>query len=134
MIGLDTNVVVRLMLADDRVQTQLAVKLLKAAQAQGTTVVLTLEVVQEIEWVLRSSAKKTKLEFLGLARQLLEARDIQIDNEAVLEQALRTYEKSSADFSECLFLAHYQRLGCRAMLTFDAKAARMEGVELVGST
>lgn len=133
MIGLDTNVVVRLLLADDHSQTQRAVKLLKNAQARGTTVMLTLEVIQEVEWVLRSSAKKTKLEFLGLARRLLETRDIEINNEAVLEQALRTYEKSTADFSECLFLAHYQQLGCSAMMTFDVKAARMAGVELVAS-
>lgn len=131
MIGLDTNVVTRLLLADDHAQTQRVVKLLKSAQANGTAVLLTLEVIQEVEWVLRSSAKKTKLEFLGLARQLLEARDIEINNEAVLEQALRTYEKSTADFSECLFLAHYQQLGCDTMLTFDAKAARMTGVDLV---
>lgn len=131
MIGLDTNVVVRLLLADDHAQTQRVVKFLKSAQARGTKVVLTLEVIQEVEWVLRSSAKKSKLEFLGLAKRLLESRDIHIENEAVLEQALRTYEKSTADFSECLFLAHYQQLGCETMLTFDAKAARMAGVELI---
>lgn len=131
MVGLDTNVVVRLLLADDPAQTRRAVKFLKSAQAHSVKVILTLEVVQKIEWVLRSSAKKTKLEFLRLARQLLEVRDIEIHNEAVLEQALRTYEKSTADFSECLFLAHYQQLGCSVMMTFDAKAARMTGVELV---
>ena len=131
MIGLDTNVVVRLLLADDHGQTQRVVRFLKRAQADGITVMLTLEVIQEVEWVLRSSAKKTKAEFLGIARKLLETRDIEIDNEAVLEQALRTYEKSTADFSECLFLAHYLQLGCGTMLTFDAKAARITGVELV---
>lgn len=131
MIGLDTNVVVRLLLADDHAQTQRVLEFLKTTQARGAVVVLTLEVIQEVEWVLRSSAKKTKLEFLGLARQLLETRDIEINNEAVLEQALRTYEKNTADFSECLFLAHYQQLGCETMLTFDTKAARITGVELV---
>ena len=131
MIGLDTNVIARLLLADDASQTQRAIRFLKTAQAQGTPVMLTLEVIQELEWVLRSTAKKTKLEFLGLAKQLLEARDIEIHNESVLEQALRTYEKSTADFSECLFLARYQQLGCHTMLTFDTKAARMTGVELV---
>jgi predicted nucleic-acid-binding protein len=131
MIGLDTNVVARLLLADDAGQTQRAIRFLKTAQARGIPVLLTLEVIQELEWVLRSSAKKTKLEFLGLVRQLLEARDIEIYNESVLEQALRTYEKSTADFGECLFLAHYQQLGCHTMLTFDTKAARMTGVEMV---
>lgn len=131
MIGLDTNIIARLLLADDALQTQRAIRFLKTAQAHRTPVLLTLEVILELEWVLRSSAKKTKLEFLSLVRQLLEARDIEIHNESVLEQALRTYEKSTADFSECLFLAHYQQLGCDTMLTFDAKAARITGAEWV---
>ena len=80
---------------------------------------------------MRTNAKLTKKQALLVFTQLLEVRDIQIDGEAILEHALLHWEGSNADFAECLFLAQYQHLGCSAMLTFDAKAARMEGVELV---
>ena len=132
MIGLDTNIMVRLILADDLAQTKRASSAIQRALTAGETVVLGLAVVLELEWILRSSAKLDKAQILLVFRQLLEAHDVQIENEQVLEQAIYAYENSSADFGECLFWAHYQRMGCRAMLTFDAKAARMSGVELVG--
>ena len=131
MIGLDTNVVLRLLLTDDPAQKIRANKFIQQAKRLDTRVIITLAVVLEMEWVLRSSAKMNKAEVLNIFNLLLESYDIEIDNEKVLEQALHIYENAASDFAECLFLAQYQRLGCSTMVTFDAKAARMAGVELV---
>lgn len=134
MIGLDTNVIARIVLQDDPAQTHAALARLARAKQAGESVVLSLPTLLELEWVMRSRAKLAKPQVLLVFRRLLEANDLQIDGEQVLEQALHAWENSSADFAECLFLAHYQRMGCRAMLSFDAKAARVDGVELIGST
>ena len=131
MLGLDTNVILRLLLADDPSQKRRASKAIARARAAGTQIVLGLGVVLELERVLRSSAKMDKAQVLGIFRLLLESNDVQIENEKVLEQAVHTYQNASADFAECLFLAQYQRMGCHTMLTFDTKAARVQGVELV---
>ena len=133
MLGLDTNVILRLLLADDPVQKKRASKTIARAKAAGIPVMLGLGVVLELERVLRSNAKMDKAQVLGVFRLLLESYDVQIENERVLEQAVHTYQYASADFGECLFLAQYQRMGCQTMLTFDAIAARMEGVSLVAS-
>ena len=135
MLGLDTNVIVRLLLDDDPMQKRRASKAIARAKAAGTPVMLALAlaVVLELEWVLRSSAKMDKAQVLAVFRLLLESYDVQIENEKVLEQAVHTYQNASADFGECLFLAQYQRMGCQTMLTFDAKAAPMQGVSLVAS-
>jgi len=131
MLGLDTNVIARIVLADDPVQTGQARAAIAQAQAEDETVVLGLTTVLELEWVLRSSAKLDKTQVLLIFKKLLETQDLQIENEQVLEQAIYVYENGSADFAECLFWAHYQRMGCRTMLTFDTKASRLDGVELV---
>lgn len=131
MIGLDTNVVLRLLLNDDPAQKMRAAKLIQQAKKLDTRTIITLAVVLEMEWVLRSSAKMSKTQTLIVFDLLLESYDIEIDNEKALEQALHIYANTAADFAECLFLAQYQRMGCDTMLTFDAKAARMAGVELV---
>ena len=131
MIGLDTNVVLRLLLNDDLKQRQRAVKAIQQAKVLAVRVTITLAVVLEMEWVLRSTAKMTKPQVLSVFDLLLESYDIEIDNEKALEQALHIYANAAADFAECLFLAQYQRMGCQTMLTFDAKAARMAGVQLV---
>lgn len=86
----------------------------------------------ELEWVLREAAKLDKAQVLLIFKRLLETQDLQIDDEQALEQAIYVYENSPCDFAECLFWAQYQRMGCRAMLTVDVKAARLGGVELVG--
>ena len=131
MIGLDTNVVLRLLLNDDPDQRRRAALAMAQAKKSDITVTVTLTVVLELEWVLRSSAKMSKAQILSIFNLLLASYDIEIDNEKVLEQALHIYDGSAADFAECLFLAQYQRMGCDTMLTFDAKAARMAGTELV---
>ena len=131
MIGLDTNVVLRLLLNDDPAQRLRAAKAVEQARGLAVRVSITLAVVLEMEWVLRSLAKMTKPQVLSVFDLLLESYDIEIDNEKVLEQALHIYANAACDFAECLFLAQYQRMGCQTMLTFDAKAARMAGVQLV---
>ena len=131
MLGLDINVLARIVLRDDAVQTPAALKRVARAIAQGMTVVAGLPTLLELDWVMRSYGKLTKLERLHIFTQLLETKDLRIDGEAVLEVALHQWENSDADFADCLFLAQYQRMGCDTMLTFDAKAARMTGVELV---
>ena len=131
MVGLDTNVVLRLLLSDDPAQKMRAAKFIQQAKKLDTRIIITLAVVLEMEWVLRSSAKMDKTQVLNVFNLLLESYDIEIDNEKVLEQVLHVYENAASDFAECLFLAQYQRMGCSTMLTFDAKAARMTGVELV---
>ena len=131
MIGLDTNVVLRLLLNDDPEQRLHVVRAIQQTRRLAITVTITLAVVLEMEWVLRSIAKMTKPQVLSFFDLLLEAHDIEIDNEKVLEQALHLYTNAACDFAECLFLAQYQRMGCQTMVTFDAKAARMAGVQLV---
>ncbi|MGA8515986.1 MAG: type II toxin-antitoxin system VapC family toxin [Burkholderiaceae bacterium] len=128
MIGLDTNVIARIVLADDAVQTRQAAAMLDAAEQRGEEVCLSLPVVLELEWVLRSAAKLPKAAVVATLRHLLETELLQIESEGALEYALYLYEGNKADFAECLFLAKYRMQGCRAMLSFDAQACKLDGV------
>lgn len=133
MLGLDTNVLARIVLQDDPVQTQAALDCLKRAKESGEMLVASLACLLELEWVLRSKGKLHKAQILAVFNSLLETHDLQIEGEKLLEQSLHIWENSSADFAECLFWTQYQHIGCRAMLTFDIKAARMDGVELIAA-
>ena len=134
MTGLDTNVILRLLLNDDPTQKQQAEKALAEAKLGNAPALVVLAVVLEMEWVLRSSARLHKTRVIDVFRLLMETYEIQVESEKVLEQALHTYKNSSADFAECLFLAQYQGMGCSHMLTFDKKAARMDGVSLISGS
>jgi predicted nucleic-acid-binding protein len=127
MQGLDTNVLVRYVLADDPVQTPVAQAAVAQAAASGDPARVSLLTLLETEWVLRSAAKVGRPGVIGLFKKLLECADLLIENEDALVQALHYYEDGLADFADCLMAARYQQLGCSTLLTFDAKASRLPG-------
>ena len=130
-IGLDTNVIARLVLADDAEQTRRAQRLLVKAATRGQIVMVALGVLLELEWVLRSRAGLDKTAVLRVFKGLLETRDLCIEHEASVERALYAWEQGSADFADCLHLARYRDMGCDTMLSFDRAAARLSGATAV---
>ena len=129
MRGLDTNVLVRYLLRDDRHQSDLARQAIEKALAAGEPMLVGTMALLEAEWVLRSGAGLSKGEIILLFKQLLEARDVVFENEAVVEQALYTFENGNVEFADCLLIAQYQYLGCSSMLTFDIRASKAPGGE-----
>lgn len=127
MLGIDTNVVVRLVVTDDAVQTGRARKLIEQALSREEPVLVSLPVLLECEWVLRSRYKFSRVTILRIFRALLEAHELSFEDEPALEEALFHWKNSACGFSDCLIAAHNRQLGCRATATFDGKAARLPG-------
>jgi predicted nucleic-acid-binding protein len=131
MLGIDTNVVVRLLVADDAGQTQRARRIVEHALSRDEPVLVSLLVLLETEWVLRSRYGFNREALQGIFRSLLEARELSFEDEPALEEALFHWKDSPCEFSDCLITAHNRRMGCRATATFDARAARLPGAESV---
>lgn len=127
MLGIDTNVVVRFLVRDDAAQFDKARKLLKREANAGRNVLISLPVLLETEWVLRSRYGLIKGEIAGAISALLDATEVQFEDESSVEQALFIWKDSTADFADCLIGAHNYKLGCRATATFDAKAIKLPG-------
>jgi predicted nucleic-acid-binding protein len=127
MLGIDTNVVVRLVVADDAEQTRRARKLIEQALSREEPVLISLLVLLESEWVLRSRYGFGREALLSIFRALLEARELSFEDEPGLEEALFHWKDSARGFSDCLITAHNRQMGCRATATFDGKATRLPG-------
>jgi predicted nucleic-acid-binding protein len=127
VLGLDTNVLVRLLVSDDAAQTRKARELVERCAGRGEQVLVSLPVIVEAEWVLRSRYEMGKAEILALFRDLLAVRELTLENESSIEEALFYWQDSRADFVYCLIVAHHRRLGCSRTATFDARAARLAG-------
>ena len=127
MLGIDTNVVRRLLVSDDAEQTRCARKLIEQSLGREEPVLVSLLVLIESEWVLRSSYGFKKDSILGMFRALLETRELSFEDEPAVEEALFQWKDSACGFADCLITAHNRQLGCRATATFDAKAARLPG-------
>ncbi len=133
MLGLDTNVLVRFLVRDDRAQYKAAVALINNEVANGHKVMVGLLVILETEWVLRSRYAVEKNEMLATLSRLLSAVDVECEDSPSLEEALFIWRNSNVDFADCLIGARNRRLACRATATFDAKAAKLAGFVLVES-
>ena len=130
MLGIDTNVVVRLLIADDAAQTRRARRLVQDAVNRGEPVLVSLPVLVETEWVLRSRYGLDRTAVTGVFRAALETRELSFEDEPAFEEALMQWQDSACGFADCLIVAHNRRFGCRATATFDLKAARLPGAVL----
>ena len=128
MLGIDTNVLVRFLVRDDLAQFEKARNLIHQEVSAGNRVVINQLVLLETEWVLRSRYSLTKKQMMETISALLDAPDVQFEDEPAVEEALYVWRDSRADFADCLISARNRRLGCRATASFDAKAAKLPGL------
>ena len=127
MLGIDTNVLVRFLVRDDESQFEKARKLIKREVTAGRRVFVSQLVLLEIEWVLRSRYDLSKVEIIAAISGLLDATDVQFEDEPAIETTLFVWKESTVDFADCLIGAQNKRLGCRATATFDLRAAKLSG-------
>ncbi len=132
--SVDTNVLVRLLAADDAKQGTQARALMVRAARTGESLFVPLTVVLELEWVLRSRYDYPKEQVLTTLSSLLETRELVFQDEAAVEHALHFYRRSRVDFAECLHLGCAASAGRLPLITFDRAVARVQRARLMGSS
>ncbi len=134
MLALDTNILVRWLVDDDRRQSAQVLALFEAARARDERMYVPATVALELEWVLRSRYDFDKETVLLAFNALLETREVDFQSERSMEQALHLYRRGKAEFADCLHAAECMSAGRAPMLSFDAKAAKLPGVQLLGAS
>lgn len=124
MLGVDTNVLVRYLTRDDQPQYEKARRLIDREVAKGEPVLVSLLVLLETEWLLRSRYEMAKADIVTAVSALLDTADLTFEDEPSVEAAVYSWKESAADFADCLIEAHNLRLGCRATATFDGRALK----------
>ena len=122
MLGIDTNVLVRFLVRDDETQFEKARRLIQREVGAGEGVFVSLLVLLETEWVLRSRYRLQKAEIMKAISEMLDTAEIRFEDEPAIEETLFIWKDSTAEFADCLIGAHNRRLGCRATATFDTRA------------
>lgn len=131
MPGLDTNVLVRWLVKDDQAQTQRVKELFGLTARQQASLWVPSTVALELEWVLRSRYQFDKAAVIQAFTALLETQELVFEAEGALERAVHAYRQSTADFADCLHAGLCAGAGRAPLLTFDEKASRLAGTELV---
>jgi predicted nucleic-acid-binding protein len=131
VIGLDTNVVVRYLTQDDAKQAAVASKLFEHTLSVERPGFIGLITLCEIAWVLADCYEADKPRIRAVIEGLLGSKQIVVEDAELVWKALRTWEKSSADFSDALMGQAVSARGCDRIVTFDKSAARLPGFELL---
>ena len=132
MPALDTNVLVRYVVADDAAQLGAAKRLISRCVSEGLTLYVPVTVALELEWVLRSNFGFAKDEVMAVLSSLFSAAEITFESERGLEIALQLYREGSADFADCLHVALATQAGEQPLWTLDKAADQVSGAQLLG--
>lgn len=117
MISLDTNILVRVVTADEPKQLASALEVMRA---EGLWLCKT--VLLETEWVLRYSYKLSRRTILETFIRLLGYRNLSVEAPEQIHLALGLY-RDGMDFADALHLA--ASAGADRFVTFDRELARV---------
>jgi len=130
MTGLDTNVLIRYLTYDDPVQTPAAVKLIDSFTSEHPGF-LSLVVIAETIWVLEDVYDFKNDRIAEVVEMLLQSREIVLEREDIVQQALRKFRTEKGDFSDCLIERCAHAAGCTYTVTFDRRASARAGMRLI---
>lgn len=131
MIGLDTNVLVRILTEDDPEQADRADALIKAHCSKRSPGWINRIVLCELVWVLEGVYHCPRSEVAGVLRQLLETADLEIEDHALAWSAAEIYRTTGIDFSDALLVTSNRDNGCEWTATFDRKASDLVDARLI---
>lgn len=133
MIALDTNVLVRFLTQDDDAQFQLAADLIEGCTRDLPGYVCR-EVMIELVWVLERAYKYSREEIADALLSIVTASQLSVENAQDIASIVNLYRDECYDFADLMIRQAAQRTESRILKTFDQKLARLDGVELLGTT
>ena len=118
-ITVDTNILVRAMLVDDKKQAKAAIKLLKDA----TLIAVPLACLCELVWVLKRGAGLTPKDIVRAIEALSDAQNVVMNRPAV-DAGLSIFA-AGGDFADGVIAHEGQWLGGETFVSFDKAAVKM---------
>ncbi len=131
MRGIDTNILVRFLTADDPAQLQAVETLMETVEAQDDRLHINSVTLCELAWVLRSHYRMSREKISSALESLLSVTILEIQDRDLVEKALHDFRAGSASFPDYLIGWNNQKAGCMETLTFDRTLASYPGFSLL---
>jgi len=132
VIGLDTNVLARVLMQDDDAQAALATGLL-AGLTEASPGFVCREVLVELVWVMERAYDLPRDAVAEALTGLLESRELVIEAADRVGIAVDRYRKGGAGFADQMVALAGLTQGCTETATFDRKAGSLPGTRCLGS-
>jgi predicted nucleic-acid-binding protein len=131
MKAVDTNVLVRFLVNDDPAQANAVRELFATAERQREAYWVPVLVVMEAIWVLQSAYGVDRSELIATLNDLLLLPVLEFEDRAAVQHMLAGAVENAGDLPDLLIAETARLAGCESTLTFDKKAARAAGFELI---
>ena len=133
MIGIDTNVLLRLLVRDHDDQVRAAERFIATHCSKADPGFVSRIVIAEIAWALKRFYGYGRPEIATAIRALLNVAELEIESADEMHAAVADFEGSSAGFADCLLARTNASTSCEYTITFDRKAAKLPGFRLLTS-
>ena len=131
MIGVDTNVLVRIFVDDNPEQRAAAQAFMRLRSADDPAFV-SVVVVAEVSWVLTRMYKFSIATVRDTLDWLFESTNVIVEDQDLVKSAVAQAADSGADISDCIIAAIAAEAGSSVTVTFDKIAAkRIPGMDLL---
>ena len=131
MIGIDSNVLVRYVVQDDPVQSPKAAQLIESILTEENPGFVSIVTLVETVWVLKRPLRLTDAKIAGVLRVILRIESLVVEHEREVFAAMILLAEGRSSFSDALIGKLASRAGCTHTLTFDKRASRLDGFELL---
>lgn len=119
MKGLDTNILVRYLVQDDRKQAERASAYIRKVTAGGESCFINLVVLCELVWVLESAYAHNKNEIADVLEKILITKQFEIEAKDLVRQAVHDYRRGRGELADYLIGQINQAQGCDVTASFD---------------
>jgi predicted nucleic-acid-binding protein len=126
VIGLDTSVLVRLLVGDDAVQQRVAREYLARRSTPDDPAWIDRIVAVETIWVLERGYRFDRGQIANAFEKLLDTAELAFEDHALVRKAVIAYRRG-AGFADALLALANETAGCTTTITFDSKAAKQLG-------
>lgn len=131
MIGVDTNVLVRVFVPDVPAQTARALDFFNDRTVDDPAYVSSVALI-ELVWVLKRAYGFPSLSIHTALNSLFESANISIERFELVRDAVAVAKAKNADIADCVISAIAREAGCVVTITFDVSASRrVPGMELL---
>ena len=132
MIGLDANVLLRYLTADDAVQSPLARDLIDGCLRDGEPLYVSLVTLVETIWTLRSAFGASRQDLCDTVVALATTDGVRLQEPDAVERAVALSRATGCDLSDAIVGELGRAAGCAHTATFDITSARtLDAMELI---
>ena len=130
MIGLDTNLLVRIFAKDNPLQEAMVLELLEQLP-EGERAVVNIVVIVELLWVLKRAYRFEQEVLVRVLRSMAENKRLFLPNKEILLEAAHQVRENGGELPDMIIALLNREHGASVTYTFDLEASKLDDFQLL---